>query len=182
MTIRSLSMKQRALILLSVVCLCLAGTAPATAAEEAAPPPLGFIDMETLDIGKLISGRHHPVFAIAYYYLPSDCDKRGYPKDNARPLIITGPPHPGVVKKVEAATGRKLPRHAYVLLLSLRGKIEAAELVCKGKDEDVTCEARFGKTLTVRIGPENGLKRLVTVIDGKETRALPLAEVLETFD
>ena len=174
-------MKRRVLILLSVISFCLAGTAPA-AGEEAVPPPLAFIDKETLDIGKLISGKHHPVFAIAYYYLPSDCDETGYAKENARPLIITGPPHPRVARKVEAATGRKPPRHAYVLFLNLRGNIEAAELVCKGKEEDVTCEARFGKTLTVRLGPETGLKRLVTIIDGKETRALPLAEVLETFD
>ncbi len=156
-------------------CAAVAGSTSDTA-------PLVPIDFQKTKMEDYIRGDGRRAFAITYYYLPADCAEGGYPRDGAMPLAIDGPLNPALAKKIAARSGKKPSRTADVLLVNLRGEPQAAILSCKGKDDDVTCEASFKDGLVIRMEREAPFRKKLTISDGKETRSLSLVESMETFD
>ena len=157
---------------------------PCAAMAESAPDlaplvPIDFRKIKTLDY---IRGDGRPVFAITSYYLPADCAEGGYPKEGAMPLAMDGPLNPALAKTIAAQSGKKPPKTADALLVNLRGEPQAAILSCKGKDDDVKCEAHFKDGIVIRMEREAPFRKKLTIFDGKKTRSLSLVESMETFD
>ena len=161
---------------------CLPWLPCAAVAGNADTAPLVPIDFRKIEMTDYIRGDGRPAFAITSYYLPADCAEGGYPKEGAMPLAIDGPLNPDLAKKIAAKSGKKPSKTADVLLVNLRGETQAAILSCKGKDDDVKCEASFKDGIVIRMEHEAPFRKKLTIFDGKETRSLSLVEDMETFD